>query len=332
MIIVGKEQIMVPKPTSPGVSYTLWRLRLQKLGVEDEDQISGIISKVASYAEAPKEVILLTFNDWDELYAAAAKGLFAKTLGESSSSSMVVETPVVVIQTPVVVVPQRTNVTHVVMALIDHPIVVYKDAPVRSEDVAIAISQDKEVLLATKLLASAQWGERSQAQDFFDDVVPGDSKRCIFIDDYQPNTDGQRDKIRTALSTIAVTGTLFIIGHCNGEAGQMAGLSGADLAGVCNAALAGARSVVLWGCHTAGAAGSTLEATSLTGASVASSFHGALSVSKQVQGFTCFVNCGLQGARLRFTDSGGYKAATWSVVDHRFTSGLGGACKHLAAS
>lgn len=330
MIVVGGKPIGVPSPSSPGVSYTLWRMKLESLGIPTS-AVSGIISKVAAYAEAPKTTFYIEFKDFDELYAAAAVGLFAKTLSDPLAQQTSV--PMVVMTTPSSSLPARTSVQHVVLALIDHPIVVYKDQPLRSESVARAVLQDEQVSVETRALASAQWGERNQAEDFFDDVVPGNDKRCIVVDDYRPNTPEQLDKIRTALANIAVTGTLFILGHCDAESRRLAGLTGGDLAGSCDAALAGARSVVLWGCHTAGQAASTQEAALLGGASVMSVFHAALTASRQVQGFTCYVNTGgMNGARLRYNDSGAYTDATWQSVDHRFTSTLGHSCKHLAAS
>lgn len=325
MILIGDppKPIGVPKPNSPGVSYTLWRLKLENLRVPRE-KISGVISKVAVYAEAPAEVFCLTFTDWDELYAAAAKGAFAKKLDSSGSGS--------VSKTTVSLAPVRTSVEHLVVALIDHPIVVYKGDKL-SEEVLIAINRDSSVDQEIRLRASAQWGERNQAQDFFEDAVPGNSKEQIIVDDYEPNSEDQRTKIRDALAAFAVTGTLFIIGHCDGESHRLAGLTGDVLAGLCDGALAGARSVVLWGCHTAGQAASSQAAALLSGGSVASAFHGALTVSKQVQGFTCFVGIGgMAVTRLRFTSEDAHTAATWSTVGHRFESTLGNACKHIAAS
>jgi Peptidase C80 family len=200
----------------------------------------------------------------------------------------------------------------IVLALIDGPTVTYGGAPITGGNVHTFLN-DATVTSTDKQEYKRQEGERQSAENLHEKHEGAPNHHLCIIEDYEPNTEAQKEKIRAGLATMAKVGgriRLYVVAHHDPESRRMAGLDASALASlVANSPHAtGIKSITLVGCHTAGEAGQAEDVAQLASVETfASEFHRRLGEAHQiytfVNGYTTFVQINVRGQKLaRFSE------------------------------
>lgn len=199
-----------------------------------------------------------------------------------------------------------------VVALIDGPKPKYKGQAISTLNQRDYLNDD-QVPEAEKKEYTRQQGERDSAEDLHDKIrgsLPDLIKVLEYVEDYEPNTSGQKDKIRNTFSSLRNLGgdiRLYLVAHHDPESKRFSGLAASDLAGLVAAYpfAKAIKRIILVGCHTAGEAKSAQEADAVLNAdSFAAQFHqcigASFSVYTEVSAYVSLVQLRFGHKRERF--------------------------------
>lgn len=195
-----------------------------------------------------------------------------------------------------------------VLALIDGAAVKWQGALVTEENQR-GFLNDMTVPEEVRRTYTRQVGERHNAEDLHGKERKNKPQRLQLriVQDYEPNSEEQANKIRVTLSDVSALGEaikLLVVAHSDPDSQRMAGITPREMAGLIGGwhQAKHIQRITLIGCHTAGKADSTQNAKERLGVdSFASVFHQALGhahkIFVEVGGYTAYIKIDADGFR-----------------------------------